>query len=183
MIWSWQRKDWNPSNGLNVFALIDPKGIWVGEQLYSLKTKRDLVLVAPFDVNVYSNGQCVSYIDSLFEETTGLRWSSKDIVDFKKDYKSREPFLNKLYADYRIDGWIHPIERSPFQMEVCIFDSRLLINTKPSNKLDSRVSILPGSCAIKLTSDIGKIKFKKIVKNIQRSDRNSWTPLGEFVGV
>ena len=151
--------------------------------MYYFTAKRDLVLVAPFDLNIHLYGRCISYINDLYEEITGLQLPpSMSIVDFKRDYNARSILLNRLCNEYHVDGWIHPIESSPFQMEVCIINSNMLIQTKQCNKIDMKLFITPGSCAMKLTSEIGKTKFRNIVQENKRRDRNAWTPFDEFVG-
>lgn len=181
LLWTFQAGKWKPSTR-DVFVFIDPSRDWAGEP-FTLKTKSELMLVAPFDV-IPGSFQPVSCLPELHQDVTGqpLRFESK-MVSFKADYNARRPLLDAL-DKLGIDGWIHPVEGSLYHMELCITKAATKVSVaRKTSTLDSKLTILPGSRAAWLLSATPRDlrHWKSIHREQLRYDERSWTPLDDLM--
>ena len=150
LLWTWQPEGFQVPNH-EVFTYVSPEGMQASGEHYSLLTRRALRLVAPWDITV--SGSSVSLLPQLYTAVTGRQWAvGTDEVPFKQSVSARQPLLRALDA-LGIDGWLHPVQSSPWHIEACLVKAAARVRkVPPTDQLDAVVRMQPGHYAHELGS-------------------------------
>jgi hypothetical protein len=175
LLWSFQRRKWQPNQD-EVFALIDQNQTWDNARKFTLQTKCELNLVAPFDISLSLTG--VTHLHKIYDEIMDMplldKW--KKTLSFKEEASVRRPFLHEL-EKLGVDGWIHPVESDIYRIEVCIVRSDNLEIVPNVKKLDQKMQIVPGSISHNLTCHHIHTRMIEYHKAYLRHSPLAWSPL------
>lgn len=151
VLWTRKKELWTIPDSRVFFYVAQGSSTFGGSHEYKCAVIRPITLITPFCLNTNVFGRTHSLLFDLCKDLN-VSVCVDDVTPQWKTFHSNE-LINRL-VDLGIDGWYHPMEKSTYRMEVCLFkpsSTCLLLNEDEpiyaflgkANKAEIKSDLLP----------------------------------------
>jgi len=152
-----------------------------GDTLYEASLKKELTCIAPFYVKNYRSGDLMTLFPEIFINELNQDWTFRTNVNMKSDIILRQTLI-EFCKNNNIDGWVSPLTRDIYNIELCIFNPDACISDikqiKPLKKrLDTSYLGNYIKCIPPINHRINAEEYKKT----KITNKFIWSPFDHFI--
>lgn len=160
-----------------------------GDTTYTCKLSKDVVCISPFSILNYDPLRMITLFDKLFVNELRIAWNFTNNVQMKRSITNRMPLV-KYCKESGFDGWVAPISKSLYDMELLIVSPKKCIiketwrrcKTFPINTsgFGNNVRCFPPAQYPIIPELLEKRKMKNAQDAQDAYNEVTWTPFDHF---